>query len=208
MGFAGIENPAPPPTQEEQATFARLIRETHMETTTVGTLLKAKTWPGLLFSTLTELKRATKQKKLDPNSYMAHAFHEDGGDSDSEDEKASALLIADDKEEEKQCELAWDWPRRRDKVLKTMEEKMAVPNLLAIDLVNEWTRAAKLENDSTNRRMAAYMARERPSPKSLKPRDLLRSLADLALADATMESPNDSTTVDVLVGAAWALDRS
>ena len=33
MGFAGIENPAPPPTQEEQATFARLIRETHMETT-------------------------------------------------------------------------------------------------------------------------------------------------------------------------------
>ncbi len=96
MGFAGIENPAPPPTQEEQATFARLIRETHMETTTVGTLLKAKTWPGLLFSTLTELKRATKQKKLDPNSYMAHAFHEDGGDSDSEDEKASALLITDD----------------------------------------------------------------------------------------------------------------
>ena len=88
MGFAGIENPAPPPTQEEQATFARLIRETHMETTTVGTLLKAKTWPGLLFSTLTELKRATKQKKLDPNSYMAHAFHEDGGDSDSEVRRA------------------------------------------------------------------------------------------------------------------------
>ena len=85
---------------------------------------------------------------------------------------------------------------------------MAVPNLLAIDLVNEWTRAAKLENDSTNRRMAAYMARERPAPKSLKPRDLLRSLADLALADATMESPNDASTVDVLVGAAWALDRS
>ena len=188
MGFAGIENPAPPPTQEEQATFARLIRETHMGTTTVGSAPQSQDLARPLFSTLTELKRATKQKKLDPNSYMAHAF-QDGGDSDSEDEKASALLITDDKEEEKQCELAWDWPRRRDKVLKTMEEKMAVPNLLAIDLVNEWTRAAKLENDSTNRRMAAYMARERPSPKSLKPRDLLRSLADLALADATMESP-------------------
>ena len=62
--------------------------------------------------------------------------------------------------------------RRRDKVLKTMEEKMAVPNLLAIDLVNEWTRGEARER-FMNRRMAAYMARERPAPKSLKPRDLL-----------------------------------
>ena len=141
--------------------------------------------PTIQYINGTQVKRATKQK-LDPNSYMAHAFHEDGGDSDSEDEKASALLITDAKREENNAKLAWDWPRRRDKVLKTMEEKMAVPNLLAIDLVNEWTRAAKLENDSMNRRMAAYMARERPSPKSLTTeRDLLRSLADLALADAT-----------------------
>lgn len=208
MGFGGVEDPGHEYTPEEQATFARLIVETHMTTTTVGTLLKAKTWPGLLFSTLTELKRATRQKKLEAHTYMAHAFKEDGGGSDSDDDQASALLITDDKEEDKQCELAWDWPRRRDKVQKQMAEKMAVPNLLANDLVDEWSRAAKIENESQNRRMAAYMANNRPQPSSIKPRNLLRSLADLALADATCESSNDATTIDALVGAAWALDRS
>ena len=86
-----------------------MIRETHMETTTVGTLLKAKIWPGLLFSTLTDLKRATKQKSSTRTPHMAHAFHEDGGDSFGR-KRPGPWLITDDKEEEKQCELAWDWP--------------------------------------------------------------------------------------------------
>ena len=108
-------------------------------------------------------------------------------------------------EEARQCELAWDWPKRRGTSETRLLAAMKVPPLMAKDLADEFNRLAVLERTNYVRRLRTRTD-DRPAPFSAQPVDMLANLVEVAMTEAVPTASPETQLVASLCRCAWALD--
>ena len=61
-------------TVKEKSDFAQLILVSDLGTVQVGEFMQARSWPGMLGSTLLELQRAVKRENVNDDRYLNSIF--------------------------------------------------------------------------------------------------------------------------------------
>lgn len=197
-------------SEKEKSDFAQLILMSDLGTVKVGELMHARSWPGMLGSTLLELQRATRRENVSEDRFMNSIFKLKSSTPKAHsrsNKKHVEVAVVDDATEARLCELAWEWPQREETALIRLEAAMRVPPLIAKDLVDEF-RAMAVADRANRMRQLRMRTDARPPPESDSPPHMLVNLIEVALAEHTSIANPEKPLLLALCYAALASDRS
>lgn len=192
-------------TVKEKSDFAQLILVSDLGTVQVGEFMQARSWPGMLGSTLLELQRAVKRENVNDDRYLNSIFVLQKKKARRKKGQENELL--DDQAEARQCELAWEWPGRRATSTLRLEAAMRVPPLIAKDLVDEF-RAVAVAERANRMRQLRMRTDDRPRPRGPEPGHMLINLVEVALTEHAEIANPEKPLVEALVWGSIAQDRS
>ena len=199
-------------TDEEKVSFATLIMYQELTNVEYGHFKNLRAWPGIVGSVLLELQRAARRQNP-PNDMVMHKVFHIGEDVTAHMTKKQLKNIHDDATEARLCELAWEWPFRRETSEVRLKAAMEVPPLLNVNLVDEFRLGNKMERNMAARQLRVR-TEARPPPKNGEGLDyplgpaVMEYLVPLAFVEYKFCADPDRVLLAVMLRAAVAMDRS